>query len=158
MTDSTVALRTAAPDDLDRVESLLAANDLPHGDVDAGSATFYLASVDGEVVGVGGLEVHSSDGLLRSVVLEDAARGRGLGTALVESLESEAVDAGVDSLYLLTTTAQGFFRGCGYEVIAREEAPPEIRRTSEFRDLCPDSATCMRRDLRPPNDSGPDVH
>lgn len=147
MTEPTVALRPADPDDLARIEALLAANDLPDEDVRSGSATFYLASVDGGVVGAGGLEVHGTHGLLRSVVVETDARGRGLGTALVDELEAIAAESGVDSLYLLTTTAEGFFRRRGYEVLDREEAPSGIRRTTEFRDLCPTSATCMRKEI-----------
>lgn len=147
MTESTITLEPAAPSDLDRVEALLAANDLPSEDVGSGPATFFLASADGEFVGVGGLEQYGDAGLLRSVVVADDARGEGHGTALCAALESRAREAGVAELYLLTTTAAGFFRQCGYEAVDRSAAPEVIQETAEFRELCPDTATCMTRDL-----------
>ena len=147
MTDDTITLRRAATDDLDRVEALLSANDLPYEDVHSGAATFFVAESDDEVVGVGGLEVYRSVALLRSVVVEASLRGEGYGSALCDALEARSRDAGVETLYLLTTTAAEFFAGRGYEVVERDAAPPEIRETSELRDLCPTSATCMRKRL-----------
>lgn len=147
MTESIITLEPAAPSDLHRVEALLESNDLPSADVGAGPATFFLAFADGEFVGVGGLELYEPAGLLRSVVVADDARGEGHGTALCAALESRARAAGVEELYLLTTTAAGFFRRCGYEEIDRSAVPPAIGRTAEFRELCPDSATCMQKEI-----------
>lgn len=145
MTD--VTLRPADGADLDRVEALLAANDLPTRDVRTGPARFFLAFADGEFVGVGGVEVHGSDGLLRSVVVEEAARGRSFGTALCGELSEYARGEGVEALYLLTTTAPAFFRRCGYEEISREAAPSGVRETTQFAELCPASATCLWKEL-----------
>ena len=147
MTDPSVALRPVEGDDLDRVEALLVAGGLPTDDVRTKPECFFLAR-DGEaVVGAGGLEVYGSDGLLRSVVVAEPYRGRGYGGALCDALEARAREHGVGTLYLLTTTAAGFFRGRGYEATDREAVPPAVRRTTEFADLCPDSATCIRLDL-----------
>lgn len=148
MTDVPITVRRAGPEHLDRVEALLAADGLPSGDVRAEPDCFSVALSSGAVVGVGGVEVHGSAGLVRSVVVESAHRGRGYGTALCEALENRARDEGVDALYLLTTTAPGFFRRRGYEAVAREAAPAGIRRTTQFAELCPASATCMRKRLR----------
>jgi len=147
MTDAVVTLRPLEGDDPDRVEALLEANGLPHEDIRAKPECFFLADADGDVVGAGGLEVYGSDSLLRSVVVTEPYRGRGYGGALCDALETRARERGVGSLYLLTTTAAGFFRRRGYEAIDREAVPPAVRRTTEFADLCPDSATCMRLDL-----------
>lgn len=149
MTGPSLTLREADADDLDRVETLLEANDLPSRDVRTSPGRFFVARSDAERVGVGGLEVRGSDGLLRSVVIAEPSRGRGHGTALCEALENEARENGVATLYLLTTTAAGFFRGCGYEPVDRETVPAGVRRTTEFSDLCPASATCMRKHLDP---------
>lgn len=160
MTEPSVTLRRADDADLDRVESLLAANDLPHEDVRSGPGRFFLAFSDGVdggsgdsgvvggFVGVGGVEVYRPHGLLRSVVVEESVRGRGFGTALCDALERRARDEGVEALCLLTTTAAGFFRCRGYGEVARGEVPSVVRETSEFAELCPDSATCMGKDLR----------
>jgi len=147
VTDPSVALRLAEGGDLDRVESLLEANGLPYEDARTKPECFFLAR-DGEaVVGAGGLEAYGSDGLLRSVVVAEPYRGRGYGGALCDALEARARERGVGTLYLLTTTAAGFFRRRGYEAIDREAVPPTVRGTTEFAELCPDSATCMRLDL-----------
>ena len=147
MTDPSITLERADSDDIDRVEALLEANGLPYRDVRTKSERFFVGYSGTEVVGIGGVEVHGSDGLLRSVVVTESNRGQGYGTALCRGLEDYARNDGVETLYLLTTTAAPFFRRRGYQEIARENVPSSIRRTTEFADLCPDSATCLRRDL-----------
>ncbi|NHN42005.1 GNAT family N-acetyltransferase [Halorubellus sp. JP-L1] len=150
MSDATVDLEPASGnalgdvEGLADVEALLAANDLPADDVREKPDAFYVAFDDGDAVGVGGVEVHDSAGLLRSLVVRDRVRGEGYGTAICDALEREAHDAGVTDLYLLTTTAADFFAARGYDVVDRAEAPDSLQGTAEFADLCPSSATCMR--------------
>ncbi|UPV73083.1 arsenic resistance N-acetyltransferase ArsN2 [Halorussus limi] len=147
MTDSSITLRKADAADADRVEALLKANGLPHSDVRLESGRFFVASADAAVVGIGGVETYGSNGLLRSVVVPESKRGRGYGTSLCDALEDRAQANGVETLYLLTTTAAAFFRRRGYEEVERERVPASIRQTTEFADLCPSSATCMRKEL-----------
>jgi len=145
--DDAITVGDADPDQLDRVVQLLDANDLPTDDVPGALDHLLVTRAGGEVVGAGGVEVHGSAGLLRSVVVEDSFRGRGAGTAVCDALEDEVRRAGVDTLYLLTTTAASFFCRRGYETVAREDAPSDVRETAEFADLCPASATCMAKEL-----------
>jgi amino-acid N-acetyltransferase len=147
VSDERLSLEPVGRDRVAYVERLLTANDLPAEDVASKPEWFYVARRDGERVGIGGLEVYGTDGLLRSVVVEERVRGEGLGVALCERLESEAAAAGIETLYLLTTTAAEFFAGRGYEATVREDAPATIRDTTEFADLCPSRATCMRKSL-----------
>jgi len=144
MSDATVDLEPATGDALADVEALLAANDLPTEDVRDEAAAFYVAYDDEDAVGVGGLETYGSVGLLRSLVVNEVARGGGYGTAICAGLEREASAAGVEDLYLLTTTAAPFFADRGYEVVDRDDAPDALQETTEFADLCPSAATCMR--------------
>jgi amino-acid N-acetyltransferase len=148
MTDVSITLREADAETIDWVEALLEANDLPYRDVRTKAECFFVAVDEPERVGVGGVELHGVDGLLRSLVIARPHRGRGYGTALYESLEDYARENGVQALYLLTTTASGFFRERGYETVSRADAPERIRETTEFTDLCPTSATCMEKELR----------
>jgi amino-acid N-acetyltransferase len=53
---------------------------------------------------------------------------------------------GLKKVYLLTTDAQAFFRKLGFAEVPRESAPEAIRRTAQFRTLCPASATLMARE------------
>lgn len=62
-----------------------------------------------------------------------------------QQLFKQAAARDVTELYLLTTTAESFFADLGFDRIQREDTPPAIQQTSEFHDLCPETATCMRR-------------
>lgn len=140
-------LRPADRGDREYAESLLAANDLPVADLPDDLGWLYCWEAGGERVGVGGLQRRGDHALLRSVAVEESARGEGHGRALCERLLAEAADAGVERVYLLTTTAPEFFASLGFEEVERESAPPALRETAEFSDLCPDAAVCMRREV-----------
>ncbi|WP_436923621.1 arsenic resistance N-acetyltransferase ArsN2 [Halosimplex amylolyticum] len=147
MTESAIRLERADEDGLRYVERVLGRADLPTDDVHADSARLYVARANGDRVGVGGIEVHGDDGLLRSVAVEESTRGEGHGTAIVDALEAEARDAGIQRFYLLTTTASEFFASHEYVEIDRTDVPGTIRNTTEFTELCPSSAICMRKAL-----------
>ena len=148
MTPPEITLRPAETEDLDRVEAMLEANGLPSGEVRTKPDCFFVAESEGTVVGVGGVEARGSAGLLRSVAVRESSRGQGYGRALCAALEDRAREEGVETLYLLTTSAATFFCRNGYESIRREEAPAGIRGTTQFADLCPDSATAMRKRIQ----------
>lgn len=108
--------------------------------------------LDGErVVGAGGLEMLGPDpsagGLIRSVVVDPALHGRGLGKQIYQRLEQDARDRDVVDLYLLTETAESFFEPLGYSLMARESAPAELQAVPQFASLCPASATVMHKRL-----------
>lgn len=147
MDESTVTLRQAAEASLAYVERTLEDNDLPSADVREKPGCFYVALEGEEAVGIGGVERFGSEGLIRSVVVEADRRGEGLGSALVDALEATAREDGVERLFLLTTDAESYFSGLGYAAVDRESVPDAVRETKEFRDLCPASATVMRKAL-----------
>jgi protein-tyrosine-phosphatase/N-acetylglutamate synthase-like GNAT family acetyltransferase len=137
-----------SPDRHPAVRTLLARSNLPVKDLHEGGLTrFFGVEADGELAGVIGLEAHGRAGLLRSLAVGSHRRGRGLGQALVAHLERAARREGISDLWLLTTTAELFFRALGYQVTPREKAPEEIRNSSEFREVCPSTAVCMHRHL-----------
>lgn len=127
--------------------ALLASNGLPAADLDDPDVALFAAVEDGRTVGVGGLEQYGTAALLRSVAVRADRRGEGHGTRLCRALAVEARDRGVETLYLLTTDAAGFFEGLGFERCDRESAPTEVRGSDQFTDLCPSSAVCMTTDL-----------
>lgn len=130
------------------VKRLLTGCGLPTADLTPDKlSTFFAAESDGAVVGVVGLELFGRVGLLRSLAVEPADRRQGLGSALVAHAEGFAAERGVAALYLLTTTAEGFFRRLGYERLPREQAPAEIQGTSEFAELCCATAVVMVKRL-----------
>jgi amino-acid N-acetyltransferase len=141
---------TAPMQDADRasVAGLLAAAALPSLPSDAPIEHFFVVRSGGRVVAAVGLDVHGDAALLRSLVVAPDMRRRGLGSALVERVLARARRLDVAAVWLLTTTAAGLFRKFGFVETARADAPPHIAATSEFRDVCPAGATCMREDPR----------
>jgi amino-acid N-acetyltransferase len=140
-------LRGATMGDLDAVEALLRANELPLDGVAAALERFVVAEADGRIVGVAGLEVCCRNALLRSVAVDSAWRSRGLGRALVTRVIADAEARGIRALYLLTTSAEQYFPSLGFRRIARDEVPDDVRATDEFRSACPATATAMERRL-----------
>lgn len=136
-----------AEGDLDYAQRLLSRSDLPVEDITASSVEIYYATAAAERIGVGGLEEYGDVGLLRSVAVEPSKRGQGYGTMLCESLETIARNCGVETLYLLTTTASDFFASAGYTTIERSIAPDAVQNTAEFEELCPSTAVCMKKTL-----------
>lgn len=92
-------------------------------------------------------EKFESDALFRSVIIAPSARGKGNGQSLISEAIGYAKLNGIQNLYLLTTTASGFFAKNGFITIPRDSVPESIANTSEFKDFCPDSATCMKLEL-----------
>jgi amino-acid N-acetyltransferase len=133
----------ADADVVDAVRALLAAADLPLAGVPDDLDRLVVAEAGGRLVGVAGLEVHGRDGVLRSVAVAAERRGDGLGSRLTERVLERARSAGLRRVYLLTTTAEGFFPRHGFRRIERDEASPEVRRSVEFAEACPASAVAM---------------
>ena len=123
---------------------LLAAANLPTSDLtDQQLTTFFYCGPAAAPTALIGLEIYATEALLRSLVVDPSHRSTGLGSALVERAEAYATTQGVETLYLLTTTAESFFARLGYHRIDRAVAPAAIRSTREFAGLCPASSAFM---------------
>ena len=128
---------------------MLAENALPVADVNAAMlADFVVAEDDsGKIAGSVGLERFGVDALLRSLAVARTARHEQLGTTLVAHAESVARASDISDLWLLTTTAAGFFRRMGYADVERSKVAAEVKSTTQFAQLCPATAACMRKTL-----------
>ena len=134
---------------LGAAKALLAACNLPVGDLtDSHCEHFFYWGPANAPTGLVGLELFGDVALLRSLAVSADVRSSGMGTALVRHAESYALSQGVRTLYLLTTTAEGFFVRLGYAGVARNVAPPAIRSTREFAGLCPSSSAFMSKQLQ----------
>jgi protein-tyrosine-phosphatase/N-acetylglutamate synthase-like GNAT family acetyltransferase len=141
--DGAPVLRPAYTGDLAAAEALLAACALPLPGLTDQFPAGYVVADDGSMVGLAGLEVHGEHGLLRSVAVDPGARDQGLGRALVADRLAHARALGLASVFLLTTTAPGFFAGLGFQRCERDRAPAALRATPEFAGVCPSTAVCM---------------
>ena len=140
----------ASPNDENNVKKILQDNDLHHQDITASHLEHFLLLGDGaELVGVVGLEIKENCALLRSLAVSGSYRKKGLASQLVRKIEELANAHNVDTLYLLTVTAESFFTNRGYQKTDRRAAPPQIQETEEFKNLCPASAVCMVKHLNP---------
>lgn len=132
----------------DELIALLLACGLPVDDIGPASpAEFFAIRRDGAIVAVVGLERYPPAGLLRSLAVAPAWRGRGLAARLLAFAESFAGAHGVAALFLLTTTAGAYFAGKGYAPALRRAAPPAIQATRQFSALCPAAAAFMGKSL-----------
>jgi amino-acid N-acetyltransferase len=152
----TYDVRPACGDDLEAVEALLRAERLPTDGVEAQFASFLVAEgtysprVPAAPIGAIGLEHYENSALVRSAVVDSAWRGRGVGHALVDAATDAARARGASALYLLTTTAEGFFSSLGFRTITRNEVPDAVKQSVEFVSACPASATVMVRRIDGP--------
>ena len=144
-----VAFAAATPERLPDIARFLGETALPADDLTSANLPGFELALDGEkhIVGMAGLEVFGDDALLRSLTVAPGWRGNGLGAELVARREAAARIAGVGTIYLLTTTADGFFRRLGYAATLRETVPAGIAAHAQFRSLCPASAKCLAKHL-----------
>jgi arsenate reductase len=132
------------------LRALLAAEHLPVDDLpEPNRQLFACETLDGERAGYGGFELYGGEALLRSITVEPARRGRGIGKGIVALLLRRAFDRGARRAWLLTTDAQEFFAQAGFKPALREYAPASILATRQAAVLCPASASLLMRDIHP---------
>ena len=137
-------IRAAQSDDLTHVETTLQDADLPlDGLREQFGEGYAIAESDGRLLGVEGIEVYGNDGLLRSAAVVAEWRGKGVGDALTRDRIEWARRRGLQSLFLLTTTAGEYFQRFGFSKVDRAAAPEAVRRSREFAEACPSTALFM---------------
>ena len=133
--------------DADAVLAVVAANGLPTDGLREHLSTTLVARRADSVVGSSALELYDDGALLRSVAVDPREQGQGLGHRLTNAAIDLARSEGAPNIYLLTTTAEGFFPQFGFERIARTDVPASVQTSIEFTSACPSSATVMRKSL-----------
>ncbi len=98
---------------------------------------FYVCDRGGEVIGCCALEIMWRDlAEIKSLSVDAAYQGQGVGRRLVEAAVSEACELGLRQVFALTRS-QGFFERLGFEVVDRNTLPHKI---------WDDCLRCPRRD------------
>ena len=132
--------------DLPSVLVLLGAAGLPTAGVaDRFPDGYAVVRVGSEIIATAGLELYGRVGLLRSVAVAEAWRGRGLAERLVDDRVRAARAVDLEALYLLTTTAVNYFKRHKFREASRDRVPAELHASSEFASICPASAVCLER-------------
>ena len=140
-------LRSASRVDLGDIKELLIVSNLPTEDITEHLDGFIVCEEAGKIIGVGGLEVHGTNGVVRSIAVKPENQTKGFGKLIYKSIEHEALRLGVTTLYLLTETAEGYFVKLGFAVMDRTDVPKSIMNSKQFRFLCPSTAKLMFRRL-----------
>ena len=142
-------IERATDRDLAEVCALLDEHKLPKDDVAAHVGTMVVARENGHVIGAAALELYADGALLRSVAVARGAQGKGLGHQLTEAALAFAHERQIDTVFLLTTTAERFFPKLGFEQVSRADVPESVQVSVEFQSACPASATVMRKRMAP---------
>ncbi|MHA2425605.1 MAG: arsenic resistance N-acetyltransferase ArsN2 [Candidatus Thorarchaeota archaeon] len=137
-------------DDLSGIHFLLQESQLPVEGIEPHIDNFIVVKSPEVVLGpeviIGcvGLEIYRASALLRSLAVHPDLRKKGLGSRLVDLATGNAKRNGVETLYLLTNTAEKFFKQRGFTLIDREKVPEEVRQSIEFTKLCPEAPCFMK--------------
>jgi ribosomal protein S18 acetylase RimI-like enzyme len=105
------------------------------------AGVFLVAEVDGAAIGCGGVRMIAPDrGEIKHLWIRPAARGSGLGRALLVELESRAAQLGATDIVLDTNerleAAQSLYRSSGYVDVEPYNDNPNA--THWFRKVLPD--------------------
>ena len=144
MSAAEIEFSGAREKDLPAIKELLTANQLPIAGVDEHWKTFIVAREGERIIGCGGAETHEFVALIRSIAVQEDRRGTGVGRRIVRQLLDRLASRGIRQFYLLTTTAEDYFRKRGFKTIDRDEIHPQLLGSAELQGDCPSTATCMR--------------
>lgn len=100
---------------------------------------YIVAESEGQIVGIGALHfVWDRLGEIRSLAVVPQYKKHGIGKKIVEYLEQEGLDRGVNMFFTLTYQPI-FFGKCGYEVTPKEDLSPKVWKECVH---CPQYPTC----------------
>ena len=88
--------------------------------------TFIVAELDGHVVGCCALEIIWSDlAEIKSLAVDDAKKGIGIGKMMVTVALEQAATLGVPRVFALTLEPE-FFRKLSFEIVKKETLPMKV--------------------------------
>jgi amino-acid N-acetyltransferase len=131
-------IRRAGEHDLFRIRRLIKDAGLNDKGIESHLLHFFVvetANDDEEspqMVGVVGMEVHGSIGLLRSFVLERASWNGKVGVNMMEILLAYAAKLGLTHVYLLAGASTSFFSELGFVEVAFADLPDVLKESEHF--------------------------
>jgi len=123
----------ATKDDIPAITTLLNESNLPPDDLERWIDNFLVLTIEGKIEGCIGLEQWDSVGFLRSFVVSENYRSRGLGIRLYTKLIALAKEMNLSSILLLAMEASDFFENNGFKFIKRNEAPKSVNNSVQFK-------------------------
>ena len=129
------------------VEALLEMEGLCFNDINNEEVHLFEVKSNKEVIGYFGYELYDNNALFRSMVVAPEFRKKGYGKLIWDEAKERLVNEHVDKVFLLTNTADQFFKTQGFVEIPRASVPKDIASTTEFIEFCPSDSTCMTINL-----------
>ena len=99
------------------------------GGLDAPGACWIAASVGDAIVGVAGIETIVDAAVIRSLVVVEAMRRRGIGAALVKAARKAAHTRGARRLYALGRRGEEYLLRFGFERVGAKEMIDDLAGT-----------------------------
>jgi len=85
--------------------------------------SYVLAKQGSDIVGFGALHFHAFNlGEIRSLIVSDGSRGKGIGKGMVQHMLEEGKNLDVNKVFTLTYQ-QSFFESIGFNEIPKESLP-----------------------------------
>ena len=87
---------------------------------------FTVAELDGNVVGCCALQIVWSDlAEIKSLAVDEAKKGRGVGKAIVRAAIEQAEELGISKVFALTLEPD-FFEKMGFKIIEKDALPMKV--------------------------------
>ncbi|UCD38203.1 MAG: GNAT family N-acetyltransferase [Fidelibacterota bacterium] len=147
MTSGEVVIEPAREADLSVILKLLSTTGLKGTGLQGHLGTTLVARQRETIVGCAALERYGASAMLRSVAVRPGYQGQRLGRRLTEAALDLACANGITHVYLLTDTAERFFRRQGFRHIERSEIPEVVQESEEFNMACAVTAVAMKLTL-----------
>lgn len=125
--------RRGRPDDSQQLAALIVSGELPPFFLEPYIEGFLVIEHDGRMVGAGGVEFYGDDAVIRSVVVDQTARGLGLGIDIGTLLEDDALKSGARDVYLFTMHAYEFWKRLGYVDLQLDQWPQNVRENWQYQ-------------------------
>ena len=149
MLDETQIIMKANINDLYDIHQLLQMVNLPIGGVKEHIDNFLVLKDNSAIVkGCIGLELYSEYALLRSAAVHPENQNQGIGKKLTEAIIAYAKKIQIQKLFLITNTAEEYFRKKGFTVIQENEIPASVKQSVEFTFQCAKTGKTMMLEIR----------
>lgn len=143
-------INSATKADLVAITALLQKTNLPPDGIEPHLENFLIirdnksSKKPDQLIGCAGLEIYGKSALLRSVAVHPDFQKEGFGTLLVDRIIELAKKKKITSLFLLTDTAEDYFKKKGFNRVLREQVPNDMKESVEFTTLCTSSPVMMK--------------
>ena len=140
-----IKIRNAEPGDYKDISDLLRDVNLPSEGIEDNIHNFIVMYLNGRLIGTVGLEVYREKCVLRSLAVSKEYQNNGFGNILYSEIMKKTAKLEIKQVYLLTFSAEQYFKKRGFYLISRDEVEEEIRSQGEFQYQVCNSAVCMTK-------------